>query len=155
MKKYIAPVLWIVGFQLVGGGLGFLTSRNIEPWYDGLNKAALNPPDYVFGLVWPILYVMLALTGWLMWRDRRLEGAHMPLNLYWMQMFFNWGWTFIFFEFKLVLLGFFWILTLNFTMLCFIIYAWKNHRVAALLALPTLFWGCFAAYLNYAIWVLN
>ena len=155
MSKYTAPILWIFAFQLIGGGLGFLTSRNIPEWYDGLNKSALNPPDITFSIVWPILYVMLALAGWLMWRDRKKEGAQTPHNLFWMNMFLNWGWSFVFFEFKLIAIGFFWIVTLILTMASFIAYAWQNHRIAAFLVAPTLLWGCFAAYLNYSIWVLN
>ena len=155
MKKYLAPALWIVAYQLIGGLLGFLTSRNIESWYQGLEKASLNPPEYAFGIVWPILYVMLAIAGWLMWRDRKSAGVQTPLNLYWMQMFLNWGWSFVFFEFHLIGLGFLWIVTLNFTMLAFVISAWKDHRRAALLVVPTILWGSFAAYLNYSIWALN
>ncbi len=155
MKKYITPVLWIIFYQLIGGGLGFLTSRNIPAWYEGLEKAAVNPPDIAFSIVWPSLYVMLALAGWLMWRDRKEEAAKIPFVLYWVQMLLNWAWTFVFFEFKLVALGFFWIVALDITMLAFVIAAWKNHRIAALLLIPTILWGSFAAYLNYSIWVLN
>ncbi|MEM7651203.1 MAG: TspO/MBR family protein [Pseudomonadota bacterium] len=154
MKKYITPALWILAFQIIGGGIGFITNSDMS-WYDGLEKSALTPPGFVFGIVWPILYVMLALAGWMMWCDRKAEGAQTPHNLFWMQMFLNWGWSFVFFQFQLIEIGLFWILALIIAMVAFVTQAWANFRMAALLVVPTVLWACFAAYLNYAIWVLN
>lgn len=154
MKKYLPPLLWIFAYLAISVGIGHLTRMNMG-WYETLEKSALTPPNIVFPIVWTGLYILLALAGWQVWSRRKQDPSGTILNLYSMQMFLNWGWSFVFFEFHQVLIGFLWIATLDFAMLSFIIYAWKANRPAALLVAPTLLWGCFAAYLNYAIWALN
>lgn len=153
MKKYRAPALWIIGFQLISWLIGMVTRENMG-WYDTLAKSPLNPPDIAFPIVWTILYILLALAGWQAW-EKRKQDEGTPFRLFWMQMFLNWGWSFIFFGFQLVALGFVWIVALLGAMLIFVISAWKNQRLAAYLVIPTMLWGCFAAYLNYSIWMLN
>lgn len=154
MKKLIQPALWIIAFQAIAGLIGMSTKNNMG-WYDTLEKSTLNPPDIAFPIVWTLLYIMLALAGWLMWQHRKNKQTTIAFNLYWLQMLLNWAWSFVFFEFHLIALGFFWILALNLAMLAFIIKAWSIQKLAALLVLPTLIWGSFAAYLNYMIWILN
>jgi len=152
--KYIAPALWILVFQLIGIGIGVITSSNMD-WYDGLEKSPLNPPDFVFPVVWSLLYVMLALAGWLAWSNRKTTDGAQAHNLFWMQMFLNWGWSFVFFELQLVFVGFLWIMGLLLAMLAFIVSAWRVDRRASMLVIPTVIWGSFAACLNVAIWILN
>lgn len=154
MKKLVSPLLWILGFQAVSGVIGLSTKANMG-WYDTLNQPVLTPPDIAFPIVWTALYVMLAIAGWVVWNKRHEEGFGRVFQLYWVQMLLNWGWSFVFFAAHLVVLGFFWIVALNLAMLAFMIVAWKHSRLAALLVMPTLIWGSFAAYLNYMIWMLN
>lgn len=152
MKKYIAPVLWILAFQVIAGGIGYITSQNMG-WYDTLEKSALTPPDIAFPIMWTSLYIMLALAGWMMWQVRKTaDEAH---RIFWMQMFLNWGWSFVFFGFHLVFIAMLWIVVLLVTMLVFVVKVWDQQRIAAYLVIPTILWGCFATYLNYAIWILN
>ena len=153
-KCLIAPALWIAAFQAIGYALGMLTRSNME-WYHTLEKAALNPPDFVFPVVWSMLYVLLALAGWLMWNHRNDKDAGSAFRIYWMQMALNWGWTVVFFEWKFIDIATAWIAVLVFAMIAFMISAWKISRPAALLVLPTILWASFAGYLNYMIWQLN
>ena len=154
MQKLIAPILWILGFQAVSGLIGYTTSSNMG-WYEGLEKSSLTPPDIAFPIVWTSLYVLLALAGWLVWKKRNDEDFRPAFIAYWVQMALNWGWSFVFFAAHLVVVGFFWILALNLAMIVFIFLAWKHSRAAAILVLPTVIWGSFAAYLNLMIWILN
>ncbi|NCT40095.1 MAG: tryptophan-rich sensory protein [Alphaproteobacteria bacterium] len=154
MKKFIPPLLWIIGFQAISGLIGFATAANMG-WYRTLEKAPLNPPDLAFPIVWTTLYVLLALAGWLVWTKRNDDGFALAFRLYWVQMLLNWGWSFVFFAAHLVVIGFFWIVALDLAMIAFIIVAWNKSRIAALLVLPTVIWGSFAAYLNVMIWILN
>jgi len=154
MKRFIPLVLWILAFQAVSGLIGFATASNMD-WYDTLAQPALTPPDIAFPIVWTGLYVMLAIAGWIVWGKRHEEGFRSAFQLYWFQMLLNWGWSFVFFAAHLIMIGFFWIVALNLAMLAFIIVAWGKSRAAALLVLPTLIWGSFAAYLNFMIWILN
>ena len=152
-SSFVKPAVWIIAFQLIAMLIGVVT-RDGMGWYDMLAKSSLNPPDIVFPIVWTILYIMLALAGWQAWENRKLDQGT-PFRLFWMQMFLNWGWSFIFFGFQLVALGFIWIVALLGVMLAFVFFAWKHQRLAAYLVIPTMLWGCFAAHLNYAIWTLN
>lgn len=153
MKKYVQPALWIIGYQAIAYGIGLATRANME-WYDTLAKSALTPPDIAFPIVWTVLYVFLALAGYRVWNKRK--EAFPVFISYWVQMALNWGWSFVFFAGHLIFLGFIWIVVFDIAMLSFIVLAWKNDmKVPALLVLPTLLWGSFAGYLNYAIWTLN
>lgn len=152
MKKYIQPLLWVIGFQAIAGAIGLVTRENMG-WYGTLEKSSLTPPDIAFPIVWTSLYVMLALAAYLVWQ-RRGENRRVFI-LFWVQMLLNWGWSFVFFDMHMIAGGFFWIVVLDIAMLAFIVRAWSVNRKAALLVLPTLLWGSFAGYLSYTIWILN
>lgn len=154
MKKYILPFLWIATFQVISGAIGYFTQANMG-WYQGLEKSSLTPPDITFPIVWTTLYVLLAIAAWQVWRDFRRDGMRLAFALFWAQMLMNWAWSFVFFEFHLIAAGFYWICALNITMLIYIAAQWGHNRLAAILVMPTVLWGSFAAYLNYTIMVLN
>ena len=67
-KNGIKLILWILSFELIGFFLGLLTQANILSWYEGLNKSILTPPGWVFSIVWPLLYVCLAILGFHLWQ---------------------------------------------------------------------------------------
>lgn len=152
--KYLVPLLWVAVFQLISYGIGLVTRDNMD-WYDTLDKSQLTPPDIAFPIVWSLLYVLLALAGLQVWRHYKSRGLSAVFILFWLQMAMNWGWSFVFFAAHEIALGFYWIVALNGFLGIFIISAWNSCRRAAVYTLPTLFWGCFAAYLNYVIMVLN
>ena len=153
-RKYLTPALWIVAFQVISYGIGLVTRDNMG-WYDTLDKSPLTPPDIAFPIVWSTLYVLLALAGLRVWRHYKSHGITAVFVLFWMQMGLNWGWSFVFFAAHEIALGFYWIVALNVILALFIIKAWNSCRRAAVYTLPTLLWGCFAAYLNYMIMILN
>lgn len=70
-----------------------LTQANIPSWYLGLNKSNLTPPGPVFSIVWSILYALLAITGWVLWRSRNESEMRSVFYLYSLQMLMNWAWT--------------------------------------------------------------
>lgn len=124
-------------------------------WYDTLEKSTLTPPDIAFPIVWTSLYIMLALAAWMVWGEFKQRGLNKAFILFWVQMLLNWGWSFVFFEFHLIAIGFYWICALNLVMIAYIFVQWPTNIKAALLVAPTVLWGSFAAYLNYSIMVLN
>jgi len=155
MQKYLKPALWIIGFQAVSALIGMVTQSGM-PWYDTLEKSDFTPPDIAFPIVWTCLYVMLALAGYYAWNYAKIHGKDSRIFLlFWVQMFMNWGWSFVFFGLQMVLPAFIWICALNIAMLALILAAYRPLRIVSWLVLPTLIWGCFAGYLNYMIWVLN
>lgn len=124
-------------------------------WYEGLLKPSWNPPAWVFGPVWTLLYAMMAVAAWLVWREGGWARQKKPLRLFLVQWALNAAWTPIFFGFhqigpalaEIMLLWIMLVLTIN----AFV----QVSRVAAVLLLPYLAWVSFATALNFALWRLN
>lgn len=152
MPKYLSLALWIIFYLAISFGLGQITQGEIQGWYLALQKPSFNPPNWVFGPVWGVLYIMIATAGWKLWRVGATKDLKIIFILYTLM---NWAWTPIFFGMHNIELGFFWIVSLSLLNLIFIVKAWKPARVPALLMAPLLFWTVFASVLNYTIWTLN
>lgn len=155
MNKYVSALGWILVFQAVAMLTGYLTETGTSAWYQGLQRSALTPPAIVFPVVWTVLYVMIALSGWALWQRRQEPFAKTALCFYAVQVLLNWTWTPLFFQYHKIALGFFWIVAIA----CFtgltILVAKNRFRFSAILLIPYLIWTCFAAYLNGVIWWLN
>lgn len=147
--------LWIISFQLIGTSLGVLTQTNITPWYNNLVKSNLTPPPIVFSIVWPLLYVLLAVAAYLLWKERQNSKVKPALYYFTGQILMNWVWTPIFFQFHWIAFSFFWILTIIFLTIATILLIKPTHRMVSLLLMPYLLWLIFASYLNGSIWLLN
>lgn len=154
-KTIIQIVCWILIFQLVGFYLGLITKANISPWYELLNKPIFTPPNMVFSIIWPILYVLLALAGYLLWQYRRRSIARTAIFFYAAQIVMNWLWTPLFFYFHFIGLSFLWIIIIaGFTITT--IYLTKDKfKLISIMLIPYFIWLIFAAYLNGALWMLN
>src|SRR5690606_17800636 len=150
MSTRVAIMLFML--LVVGGGLliGALTPPG--SWYQALAKPAFNPPGWIFAPVWTVLYVMIAVAGWRIWR-REPGGAAM--KLWWMQLVLNFLWSPIFFALHQIGLALVVILALLVTILAFIAAAWRPDRLAAGFFVPYAAWVMFASTLNTAIWQLN
>lgn len=139
----------------LAAGLGSLfTMVSLGSWYAGLAKPSWNPPSWLFGPVWTVLYAMMAVAGWLVWRR---GGAASQLTLRWfaVQLVLNVGWSAVFFGLQLPGLAFIEILVLWVAIAATLVTSWKVSRAAGILLAPYLLWVSFAAVLNFAIWRLN
>lgn len=147
-RAAIIPFLLLV----VGGGqlIGFLTMPG--PWYEALAKPFFNPPNWLFGPVWTVLYVLIAIAGWRIWR-RDPRGT--PMKLWWLQLLLNFLWSPSFFAMQQVGLALVVVLAMLATILAFIAAAWNVDRIAAWLFVPYAAWVAFASLLNASIWLLN
>ncbi len=124
--------------------------------YQTLNKPPLSPPGWVFGVVWPILYTLMAVAVWIIYRAEAPQAEKQSaMILYVLQLTANFLWGIAFFGLELRLFAFFWLLLLIFlvweTTRAFL----RINRTAGLLMAPYLAWILFAAYLNLGIWWLN
>lgn len=145
---------FVVGCQLAGAiGIPF-NQQSLDSWYDGLDKPSFNPPSWVFGPVWTVLYLLIAVAAWLIWRsgDPRRVGA---LALFGVQLALNAAWSPIFFGARrpgwaLAELVVLWVAVAATT----VRFAPIDRRAAALMA-PYLGWVSFAAVLNASIVALN
>jgi tryptophan-rich sensory protein len=131
------------------------TTPAIPGWYASLQKPAWNPPNWVFGPVWTLLYLMMSVAVWLVWRERGFAGATLPLALFFLQLILNALWSVIFFGWRnpalaLVEIFFLWAAIFA-TMLAF----WRVSHTAGWLMWPYLLWVTFAGFLNLNIWKLN
>ena len=149
-----ARLLSLLAFVViaVGGGLfiGYITAPG--EWYAALEKPSFNPPNWVFGPAWTVLYVLIAIAGWRVWnRDR--NGV--PMKLWWGQLALNFLWSPVFFSAHLIGLALLIISALLVVILAFIASGWNRDRVAAMLFVPYAAWVAFASMLNGAIFILN
>jgi len=152
---------WLVLVALAGGcmALGWLASLAQTPaadaWYDTLALPALTPPDWVFGVVWPLLYLIMGVAAWFVWRRLRHPSAPTALILFAVQLALNLMWTPAFFGQQSVAMGFYAILPVLIAVLATTIAFWRVSRVAGLLFLPYLAWTAFATVIAYQTWQLN
>lgn len=152
MNKYLKLSLWIIAFLAISFGIGQVTQGGMQDWYQALEKPAFNPPNWVFPIVWSILYVMIAIAGWNLWQSGAATSLKITFMIY---MLMNWVWTPIFFGLHMIAGGLIWIIALTMVNLTFILMAWRPVRLSALLMIPLLVWTSFASVLSYYIWALN
>jgi benzodiazapine receptor len=141
-------------FAVAGLG-GYWTSLGLGPWYDGLRKPTWRPPAWVFGPVWTILYAMMAVAAWLVWRRRGPARAWLPLSLFGLQLALNLAWSGLFFGLRRPGLAFGGIVLLWVAILVTLLAFGRISRLAAGLLAPYLAWVTFATALNFAIWRMN
>jgi benzodiazapine receptor len=139
---------------LAAAGLGsLLTTPALRPWYAGLNKPRWTPPNWLFGPVWTVLYLAMAVAAWLVWREVGLTAA--PMRLFLLQLLLNVAWSAVFFRFRLPGPAFAEIILLWAAILATTIEFWAEVPAAGWLFVPYLIWVSYAAALNFAIWRLN
>jgi benzodiazapine receptor len=140
-------VVVVVGTSLL---IGFLAQPG--EWYENLAKPAFNPPPWLFGPVWTLLYVLIAIAGWRVWHARPKSTA---MALWVAQMALNWLWSPAFFGAEAPWLAFAIIVALLAVILAFIVQAWEFDRPAAWLFAPYAAWVAFATLLNGSIALMN
>ena len=154
--KQIVGLVVLVALCLGAAAVGSAaTVPRIEGWYAVLAKPSWTPPNWIFGPVWTVLYVAMAVAAWLVWRQKGWPGARVPLLLFFVQLAFNVAWSWLFFGLRSPGLGFADIILLWIAIAATLVVFWKRTMVAGLLLMPYLAWVTFAAALNYSLWQLN
>jgi benzodiazapine receptor len=148
----VGLVLWI----LAALSAGWVGSRFVPgEWYASLTKPAWNPPSAVFAPVWMVLYLLMAVAAWLVWREAGFSGAKASLVLFIVQLALNALWPYLFFGAHQPLLAFLEIVVLWTVILLTLVGFWKVRPLAGSLLLPYLCWVGFASALNFQLWRLN
>ncbi|MCD7059922.1 TspO/MBR family protein [Pelagibacterium xiamenense] len=124
-------------------------------WYETLVKPDWRPPNWLFGPVWTVLYIAMAVSGWLVWREAGFSGATGALFVYAVQLLLNGSWSVLFFGLHRPDLALAEIVLLWLAIMLTIVLFWPISMVAALLMVPYALWVGFASVLNFAIWRLN
>ena len=149
MTRYASVVVFLA---LVAGAAYFGMNYLPGPFYAALHKPEWTPPDAVFPPVWAVLYVMIALAGWIVWRA---QGFGPALWLWLLQLGLNGAWSWIMFGQKQITYALADITALWLVILAFIVAAWPVRRSASVLFVPYFLWVTFAVALNFEIWRLN
>jgi tryptophan-rich sensory protein len=124
-------------------------------WYKNLNKAPWSPPNYVFGIVWPILYILMCISVLLVYFDTKCFPYCSPITYFLLQLILNLSWTTIFFKFRqLILALLIIILVILLTSYTSIIF-YPINKIASLLLIPYILWLCLAFSLNLYIVIYN
>lgn len=154
MKKFLILVGFLLLPQLAGGIGAYFTFPAISSWYQFLNKPSWSPPNWLFGPVWTLLYLLMGVASFLVWQSKNEAGAKI-LKIYFVHLLLNSLWSVFFFGLKNPLLGFLEIIGLWVVIFYLTINFYKIKKIAGILFLPYLFWVSFASILNLAIVILN
>jgi len=126
-----------------------------DAWYEQLNKPSWQPPNWVFAPVWTILYLMIAVAGWLVWRTRHRREVWLTLGVFVAQLILNAGWSWLFFGQHNIRAALADIIALDIVVAITVLLFFRASKLASVLMLPYLAWILFATFLNYTIWTLN
>ena len=153
-KQIIGLAGWLA-VSFVTAAIGAVASIQASSFYLQLARPEWAPPANVFGPVWTVLYVLMAIAAWLVWRIGGFRAARTALILFlaqlavnalWSWLFFGWHWGGLAF----VDIGLLWVLIVA-TLVAF----WRIRLLAGVLLIPYLLWVSFALALNYSVWQLN
>ena len=143
--------------SFAAAGIGSLfTFKAIPTWYTGLKKPRYTPPNWAFGPVWTILYILMGISVFLVWqKGLAAPGVMLAFTLFWVQLAFNALWSVIFFGRKskgggVIVIAILWLLILATMIASFRVSVW-----AGALLVPYIVWVSIASYLNVGIWILN
>lgn len=154
MRRIITLIACIALPLIIGGISGFLTVSEISGWYTGLKKPSFNPPNYLFGPVWTVLYLLMGISLFLVLEAKVLIKGK-ALTFFFVQLTLNFFWSIIFFKEHQVAMALADIAALWLCILMMIVTFYRISRVAGLLQIPYLLWVSFATLLNASILYLN
>lgn len=150
MRKILINLAFILVVSGIGAAIGLMNAPG--EWFASLDKPFFNPPGWLFGPVWTVLYVMIAIAGA---RTALAAPRSAAMRLWIVQMALNFLWSPAFFGLRSPAAGLMVILPLLASIIAFIISSRKSDRIAALFFWPYLAWVGFATVLNASIWALN
>lgn len=150
----VGLLAWLA-LVFVAAALGAIASRDAAAFYGQLAKPAWAPPASVFGPVWSVLYGLMAVAVWLVWREKGAAGWRRALSLFLAQLVANALWSWLFFGWHRGALAFADVLVLLALVLATTVAFWRIHRAAGALLIPYLLWVSFASALTWTVWQGN
>ena len=145
-----------VGLPLALGAIaGMYTTAAVPEWYASLNKPSFNPPNWIFGPVWTVLYIVMGISLFLVWKSEPGEARNLAMGVFFVQLALNFAWSFVFFYSKMIGPALIEIIVLWITIVIMMILFYKIRPLAAYINIPYLLWVSFATVLNAAYFVLN
>jgi tryptophan-rich sensory protein len=148
-------VVAVAGTQAVGALSAVASGGDFESFFRELRRPAGTPPPAVFGPAWTVLYLLMAVAAWLVWREGLTRRTALALGLFAAQLALNFAWSLIFFGQQRVGAALIEIAVLWIFILATIVAFWRVRTAAGVLLVPYLAWVSFAGCLNAGIWRLN
>lgn len=145
-----------IGLPLaIGAFAGMYTSAAVPDWYASLNRPSFNPPGWVFGPVWTVLYILMGVSLFLVWKSEPGQARNVAMGVFFVQLALNFAWSFIFFYSKMIGPALIEIIVLWNSIVIMILLFYKIQPLAAYINIPYLLWVSFASVLNASYFVLN
>lgn len=157
-QSWQSQALGLVGWFLLtfaAASVGVINSARAASFYGQLTQPPWAPPAWLFGPMWSVLYVLMAVAAWLVWRDHGLSGARFALGVFVVQLVANALWSWLFFVLRRGALSVAEIVVLWLLILATILAFWPLHRLAALMLVPYLAWVSVASVLTLSLWRAN
>jgi translocator protein len=155
MRQDIPGLVGWLAVSFVAAALGGFASADAGDFYRQLIRPAWAPPGWLFAPAWTVLYLLMGVAAWLVWRERSARKVGIALTLFLVQLGANALWTWLFFAWRLGGLAFGEILVLWVLILCTIAAFWRVRPLAGGLLIPYLAWVSFATALTFAVWQRN
>ena len=154
--QFLPFIICLIIPLAIGAIGGFFTMESVKTWYTTLNKPSFNPPNEIFGPVWSTLYVLMGISSYLVWKERKsFIGYNWAVGLYFLQLILNLMWSFLFFYQHQIGIALVEIIILLITIIATAIIFYRVNKAAGLLFIPYILWVSFASYLTYSIFILN
>lgn len=155
-KSQIIKLLVSIILPLALGAIaGMFTSQSVPEWYETLNRPSFNPPNRIFGPVWSILYILMGISLFLIWKQNSSKERNLAILIFLSQLTLNFLWSFIFFYFNMIGFALIEIILLWINIIIMIVLFFKIKPIAAYINIPYLLWVTFAAVLNASYFLLN
>ncbi|NNK95900.1 MAG: tryptophan-rich sensory protein [Desulfobacterales bacterium] len=153
-KQIIGLVGWLV-LSFSASAVGAVASIQARSFYGQLTQPNWAPPPGIFGPVWTILFALMGIAAWLVWRTVGFHPNRQALTLFLLQLVFNALWSWLFFAWHRRALALADVLILWILVLATLVSFWRVRPLAGALLIPYLLWVSFASALNYSLWQLN
>ena len=153
-KQIVGLVTWLI-VSFMAATIGGAATIQAGPFYTQLLRPDWAPPPTIFGPVWTVLYVLMGIAAWLVWRVGGFRAARPALTLFLVQLALNALWSWLFFGWHRGALAFVDILLLLALIVVTLLAFWRIRPLAGVLLVPYLLWVSFASALNYSVWQLN
>jgi benzodiazapine receptor len=154
--RLLSLIVSLLITQGIAATASLFTISQIPGWYRTLNKPSFNPPNWLFGPVWTVLYIMIAIAAYMVWQRRVGNPLFSKARIsYFVQLLLNFSWSAVFFGMHQIVGGLVVIALLIVSIVINIYYFSKFSKAAAWLLVPYLLWVSFASVLNLYIYLLN
>lgn len=153
-RQVVGLIVWLA-ICFAAAGIGGVASMQAGSFYLSLTRPTWAPPASVFGPTWTVLYTLMAIAAWLVWREGGFRHARRALSLFLVQLALNTVWSWLFFAWRLGAMAFVDVLLLWAMIVATLIAFWRVRPLAGALLIPYLLWVSFASALTFAVWQSN